>query len=289
MHPRRTIANPPHRFPNLNDRYQLANIPIGVSPVCIGLVGDPNIIPAAYDMGINFFFVTADMHWPLYENLRRGLKMLFERGGGIRDDVVVGVVSYVTQAEFCQTPFEEVVQCIPALERIDVAIAGGAYANDLLVRRNAYQKHPHRPPAIGASFHDRPACLTALNHNLVDIGFLRYNTIHRGAEEDVFPHLRPKSTALLYNFKSTHGFLCEQDYATIGLTPEYVRPPITDYYRYALSRPEMDGLLCALDTPQQLNALEEALNKGALDDDQIQYLNDLTDLALGRASLNPSP
>jgi hypothetical protein len=271
----------------------MGGLPVGVSPVCLGLVGDPRVVPAAFDAGVNFFFVTADMHWPLYEKLRRGLELLFERGGGVRDEVVVGVVSYVTQPEFCHAPFHEVVAAIKGLERVDLAIAGGAYAADLLVRLGEYRAHqPEREPAsraIGASFHDRRAGVLALNHGLIDIGFLRYNPLHRGAEEEVFPQLSKGSPALLYNFKSTHGYLSEPDSAALGLGPSHWRPHITDYYRYALSRPEMDGILCALNEPEQVTELIDALERGALNEDQTQYLNDLAELALGRASLATPP
>src|SRR6059058_6236261 len=74
-----------------------ARIPLGktsleVSPFCVGIVGDPKTVPAAFDAGINFFFVTADMHWPLYEPTRRGLADLLARGPGTRDRVVVAGV-----------------------------------------------------------------------------------------------------------------------------------------------------------------------------------------------------
>src|SRR5262249_12510537 len=110
-----------------------ARLPLGaglrVSPFCLGMTDDPNVIPAAFDAGINFFFVTADMHWPIYEATRRGLQMLFARGGGVRDDVVVGAVSYVTQPVFCHAPFAEVIDAIPGLGHLDLTIIGGAYAH----------------------------------------------------------------------------------------------------------------------------------------------------------------
>ncbi len=288
--PRRRVAPLSAPFPAFRDRYRLGKLPLGVSPICLGLVGNPRVVPEAFDAGINFFFVTADMHWPVYEALRRGLVMLFERGGGIRDEVVVALVSYVTQPEFCHTPFEEVLAMVPGLGRWDLSIAGGAYSGDLLGRLSRYRSHRSggTSPALGATFHDRRAALLALNHDLVDIGFLRYNPLHRGAEEEVFPQLRSETSALLYNFKSTTGFLEEEVYASIGLSPEHWRPARTDYYRYALSRPEIDGLLCAFDEPHHVRDLADALAGGPLHDDQTAYLNDLAGLSLGRASLSSS-
>jgi hypothetical protein len=255
------------------------------------MVRDPRVVPAAFDAGINFFFVTADMHWPLYEGVRRGLTMLLERGGGVRDEIVVGAVSYVTQPEFCRVPFEEVVEAIPDLGRVDVTIAGGAYANDLLVRLVEYRKHRTGAlpgvKATAASFHDRAAAREAIRHELVDLAFIRYNPLHRGAEEDLLPHLSSPSEgrALLYNFKSAIGHLTEKQYQKLGLDPHVWRPDVTDYYRFALTRPEIDGILCSLNEERHVAALDEALARGPLDDEELQFLRDLGDLTAGRAQL----
>src|SRR5262245_12778537 len=101
--PRRTALA---RF---NDRLTLGHQGLRVSPFCLGLTCDAATVPAAFDAGVNFFFLTADMHWPLYEPTRRGLADLLARGGGIRDQVVVAAVSYPTQPEFASMPFHELV------------------------------------------------------------------------------------------------------------------------------------------------------------------------------------
>jgi hypothetical protein len=40
------------------------------------------------------------------------------------------------------------------------------------------------------------------------------------------------------------------------------QPRVTDHYRFALTRPELDGLLIALATPRQVDALAVAWKKG---------------------------
>ena len=72
-------------LPGPGDRRRLGNSELMVSPLCVGITGEPEIVPAAYDAGVNFFFLSGDLHWPLYEGVRRGLEMLLERGGSIRE------------------------------------------------------------------------------------------------------------------------------------------------------------------------------------------------------------
>lgn len=259
-----------------------------VSPLCIGIVRDENVICEAFDAGINFFFVTADMHWPLYEHTRRGLEKLFKRGGGVRDEVVVGVVCYVTQPEFSHAPFQEVVDEIDGLERIDLAIAGGAYPNEIMNRLSVYEFR-HRQQgylgcrAIGTTFHDRTAALMAVNYNLLDVGFIRYNAAHPGARQDVFPHLDADSETLLYNFKSVMGYVNPQYFPRIGYDELAWQPKLTDHYRFILTRPEIDGILCAPSEVHMVHELTDALEEGALDEEEEVFLIGLAEAARRRA------
>jgi hypothetical protein len=239
---------------------------------------DPRTVCEAFDAGINFFFLTADMHWPLYEGLRRGLEMLFSRGGGVRDDVVVGVVSYVTQPEFCFAPFTEAISAVKGLARADLTIAGGSYSQDMAVRLTQYRAH--RAGAVpgaratGVSFHDRGAALLALDNAMIDVGFVRFNASHPGARRDLFPHVS-SAEALIYNFKTTSGYVPAEACKELVLGDSWI-PSQTDHYRYALTHAEVDGILCALTEPSQVQSLEDALAEGALSDDECDYLEELS-------------
>ena len=290
LRPRRTRRDATPTLPRLRDRYALAGLAQGVSPICLGAGragGDPRAIPAAFDAGINFFFLTADLHWPHYEASRRGLELLFQRRG-VRDDVVVGVVSYMTQPEFMRLPFEEVVEAVKGLGRVDLTILGGVYAGELAGRLAGHAEHcvgaPHVGPR-GASFHDRGELVSAVNEERVDVAFLRYNPAHPGADEDVFPLLRPEGRCLLYNFKSSRPFMPEERLQELGLGAENWRPEVPDYYRFALTSPVVDGLLCGLDDERQVAALEAGLARGPLDEDERRYLCDLASLDDGSVAI----
>jgi hypothetical protein len=60
---------------------------------------------------------------------------------------------------------------------------------------------------------------------------------------------------------------------------------VVDYYRFVLGRPELDGLLCALGEERHVAELDAALAEGPLDEEDLQYMRDLGDLAAGRARL----
>ncbi|MDP1825178.1 MAG: hypothetical protein Q8L48_18105 [Archangium sp.] len=244
---------------------------------------------AAWEAGINFFFLTADMHWPMYEPLRRGLKTLFKKPGA-RDSVVICTTAYVTQPDFCEMPFEEVVEALPGLDRIDVVTMGGVSEGDFKQRLPVYQRHRESGfvgnKAIGASFHDRKTARAAINQHLVDLAFIRFNAGHPGAEADVFPHLEQPRHTRLFNFKTIDGWVAPPQLDALGLDPRSWQPHPVDHYRFALSQPSLDGVLAALSHPREVQQLADALAAGPMAQEDQRYL---ITLAKARRSVEEAP
>ena len=247
-----------------------------MSPLCLGMTENWKLIPSAFDMGINFFFITTDMHWPAYEANRKGLKALFARRKAIRGEVVIAAACYPTQIEFMSEPFRELVAAISGLGHVDLFVAGGVYAADLLARTTALRKIADRlgGRAIGASFHDRQAALAASNYSMTDLCYVRYSPMYPGAQRDLFPQLRTPHPPL-FNFKSTLGYRSHDELRAIIRDASLWYPNVTDYYRYALSRPEMAGLLFSVSRPGHLGELERALAKGGLTTEEEHHLEEL--------------
>jgi hypothetical protein len=247
------------------------------------MVKDELIIPAAFEAGINFFFVSADLHWPSYRKTREGLRTLLSVRGR-RDDVVIAAVSYPTQAEFCEGPFQELLEEVPELERIDVLLAGGAFGDEIERRLSVYKRHRSRTRfgarAIGVTFHDRQACAHQLRAGELDVAFARYNPGHAGAQVDLFPALVAPH-APLFTFKSTFGWVSPERAAKLSLPPSLWLPAITDHYRFALSSPAVDGLLVGFTRVAEVRELSDALAAGGLDPDEQMHLQYLAELERG--------
>lgn len=283
---------PPRRsLPLLTARQPLGRSGLRVGPICLGAVPRPETVLAAFDAGINFFFLSSDLHWPIYEGTRRGLEALLTRGGGVRDEIVVGVVSYLEEPLFQALQLHEVLAAVAGLQRVDLIIAGAvsspaSFYSRLgpLARARAFGHSGAR--AIGASFHDRPLALTAATFELLDILYVRYNTAHPGARSDLFPFLRPGRAARVFNFKSTMFQVTSERLCSLGLSPAHCwLPAVPDYYRFALSRPELDGILASPSTPEEVDALAVALSKGALLPEEEEHMIWLSSLATARGPL----
>jgi hypothetical protein len=263
------------RLPDPRDRLALGPARIPVSPICLGMVSAPEILIAAFDAGVNFFFVTCDLHWPVYAPVREGLAALLARGDVARGDIAIAAASYVTQPEFSRAPFRELLEEVPALERLDLLVIGGAYGGELDGRLRAYRQNLSDglggAAALGASFHDRAAAVRAINQGAVDLAFVRYNPLHPGARDDLFPALDPAAPALVYNFNSTRG---AELTGPVDAGEMWI-PRVPDYYRFVLSRPEVDGLLCAFDRAEEIAALVAALAEGPLSEEEQSYMVEL--------------
>jgi len=265
------------KLPAFANRLAIGNgVGLTVSPYCVGMT-TPDTVEAAFTAGINFFFLSADMHWPLYEGTRRGIERLCARG--LRDRIVVCATSYLTQEEFSTIPFQEVIDAVPGLERLDILCAGGMYGRDLGPRLHVYMGHRERRHcgtfAIGASFHDRVAASLSLQRELFDVGFIRFNPVHRGAKRDVFPAVTKSTRMRLFAFKTSEGWQPEAVLKKRGLEEDNWFPSRPDFYRYALSQPGLDGLLWAPQKPAHIEALGRSIDEGPLDDDECLHLESI--------------
>ena len=253
-------------------RERIAIADLNVSPFCIGMVDDPDTIGTAFDAGINFFFVSADLHWPRYEATRAGIARLLARVP--REQIAVAAAAYVTQREFCREPFRELVAAIPGLRELDMLVAGGAYPTELAERLPVYLDHRRQrfagARAIGVSFHDRRAAVAAINAGEIDVAFVRYNSAHPGAQRDVFPLLEETRRTRVLGFTSTGGHQ-----PVTGIDPDVWIPDITDHYRFALSRVGLDGLLCSPTQPHHIGELAAAIERGPLSLEEEEHMVEL--------------
>jgi hypothetical protein len=276
-------------LPRASDRLQLGRSGLSVSPICLGITGSSDTVLVAFDAGINFFFLTGDLHWPKYEGLRRGLAQLLSRGPFVRDEIVVGVVSYLEEPLFGHLQFHEVIESVPGLKRVDVLIAGAVSSPQSLESRlvslqNARQAGRAGSRAIGASFHQRVCALLSLNQDWLDINYIRYNPIHNRAVKDFFPYVLTDSAALVFNFKSTFPAVTAERFDELGLDEHTWRPRVTDYYRFALTHRGLDGVLCRLSNPREVEELVSALAEKPLTPEEMEYM-----VALSSARVRTNP
>lgn len=278
--PGQMIAPKKSSLPRFTDRLPLGSS-LHVSPICLG-ASDVSVVEEAFARGINFFFLSVDLHWHIYEGLRVGIRRLLQKNPAARREMVILAVSYTTQ-RLNFTGAVDLVMELPEMGDPDALISGCIYGEET-PRLEALRLERPNVKAIGASFHERSAALQCMQEAPLDLSFVRYNPQHPGLEVDMLPFL-PERRGLLYSFKSMRSYVSPQRMEELGLPTHLWRPTRADHYRFALSCPALDGVLVSLRNVSQLDELEAALARGPLSDRQCSFLKNLALLNNGSAVL----
>ena len=148
---------------------------------------------------------------------------------------------------------------------------------DLLQRYKDQGKIRH----IAISTHARPYAGQLIREGKLDVIMMRYNAAHRGAEQDIFPHL-PCSDPGVVSYTATRwgkllrrpkGWPAAERIATAG-----------DCCRFVLSHPNVDVCLTA---PRRQRELEEnlaAVARGPLPEEELAFLRRFGDAVHAQAS-----
>ena len=107
-----------------------------------------------------------------------------------------------------------------------------------------------------------------------DLFHVRYNAAHRGAEEEIFPHLQGQDQPGIVSYTATRwGQLLNPQKMPAG---ESVPVP-SDCYRFALSNPAVDVCMCGPKNMDEMLAALPALNLGPLDDEEMAQMKRIGD------------
>jgi len=103
---------------------------------------------------------------------------------------------------------------------------------------------------------------------------IRYNAAHRGAEQDIFPHLAAHQPGVISYTATRWRFLLRRPKGWPGGGRV---PTAGECYRFVLSNPHVDVCLTAPSNAEQLEANLAAVRAGPLSDDDLAYLRDFGD------------
>jgi aryl-alcohol dehydrogenase-like predicted oxidoreductase len=123
--------------------------------------------------------------------------------------------------------------------------------------------------AIGISIHDRPRAGKLAVESPLDVFMLRYNAAHPGCEADVFPHLGARQPSVVAYTATSWRRLLERPRGWAGpvMTPG-------DCYRFCLSSPHVDVVLCGAGSLSELDDNLTALNRGAITPEEERWMRD---------------
>lgn len=156
------------------------------------------------------------------------------------------------------------------LDTIDVVILQGVRKpSQRLFDRALKLKEEGKVKFIGISSHKRPflGSIVRGEHSLpVDLFHMRYNLVHRGAEEDIFPYISQENSPGTVVFTAT----CWRKPLKASNMPPGEEPlTAADCYRFVLSNPNVDICMTGPSSAQHMDENLTALTAGPLSDKEM--------------------
>jgi aryl-alcohol dehydrogenase-like predicted oxidoreductase len=135
-------------------------------------------------------------------------------------------------------------------------------------------RHDPRVRAVSISCHDRKFAAQLATEGALDCLMARYNAAHRGAETEVFPALETHDVGLVSYTATRWRFLIRRNRHWPEGKPI---PTAGQCYRFVLSNPAVDVCLNAPSNERQFAENLEAVRRGPLPEDEMQFMREYGD------------
>jgi aryl-alcohol dehydrogenase-like predicted oxidoreductase len=122
---------------------------------------------------------------------------------------------------------------------------------------------------VGMSCHDRKFAGQLAEEGWPDVLMIRYNAAHRGAEQDIFPHLEAHHPGIVGYTATRWTYLLRRPK---GWPKDSRIPTAGECYRWVLSNPNVHVCLTAPSNAKQFEANVAALSDGPLSPEDHAYL-----------------
>ena len=262
-----------------------AHVPFGatgleVSRLGIGssFVKDAAMVEEAVERGVNYLY-WGSIRRPAFG---RAMRNLARKG---RERLVLTVQSY-TRVAALMGPSVEIALRRAGVEYFDFLLLGmwNRPPSESLVDAARRLQDQGKVRHLMLSTHNRPSLQGhfadyAGGTSAFDVFMLRYNAVHRGAETDVFPFLPAERPPGIIAYTATRwGHLLDEAKMPPGVKPLSAR----DCYRFALSNPAVDVVLCGPADRSQMQEALRALDAGPLSDEEMAHVRAIGDHVYGK-------
>ena len=122
---------------------------------------------------------------------------------------------------------------------------------------------------LAVSTHNRPLVPRLATEPDYDIFHIRYNAVHPGAEEDIFPHLPAGHRPGIVSFTATSW---RQLLKSRRIPANEKRPTAGDCYRFVLSNPNVDVCLTGAASLEQIQHAVAALEQGPMSSEELAWM-----------------
>jgi aryl-alcohol dehydrogenase-like predicted oxidoreductase len=224
---------------------------------------DDRCVAMAFDAGVNYFYWGSLRRGPFAKGLRELAR--------VRERLVITIQSYSRVAALVPWSLERALRAL-RMEYADVLLLGfwdrPVSASILDQARRLRERGLVRH--VGISTHNRKFAARLAATDEPDLLHVRYNAIHRGAEQEVFAGLPPREARPgIVSFTATSwGELLTPAKLASG---ERV-PTAADCYRFVMTNPAVDLCLAGPKNAAEFQAGLDALRRGPMDADELEWM-----------------
>jgi aryl-alcohol dehydrogenase-like predicted oxidoreductase len=231
----------------------------------------------ALDEGLNYFFC--------YGFDSQGIEVLRELNADRRERVVIATGAY--NLVFCRQNLRKTLEKRLRQLKTDyidvfqfLGVMKPEQMPDEVFDELRQLKASGRVRAVAMSCHHRKFAGEVAAAGRLDALMIRYNAAHRGAEQDVFPHLAAHGTGLVSYTATRWGYLLRP---VKGRPKDGPKPTAGQCYRFVLSNPNVDVCLTAPRSEKELIENIAAVRQGQLAEDEMAFVREYGD-AVRRAA-----
>jgi len=236
------------------------------------------VLEEAFERGINY------LYWGSIRRREFG-KAMRHLAKRHRDELILTVQSY-SRSPSLMVPSVEVALRRAGLEYFDFLLLGARSDVPAEAYVEVFERLRDKGKVrfLSMSTHNRPLLAQMFDaygegRSAYELFMVRYNAVHRGAETDVFPFLPTAQSApgMVAYTATRWGHLLEPKKMPPNEEPLAAR----DCYRFALSNPAVDLVLCGPANAAQMSEAIAALDAGPLTAEERERIERIGDFVYG--------
>jgi aryl-alcohol dehydrogenase-like predicted oxidoreductase len=228
-------------------------------------------IHSALDAGLNFFFC--------YGFDTQMVRVLRDLPPGTRENLVFATGAYNLLYWYpnLRRTLEKRLRQLRT-DYIDIFLLLGLMGKEAYIERVLEElqrlREEGKARATGISTHDRKLAGRLVAGGRIDVLMMRYNAAHRGAEQDIFPHLAQHNPIVINHTATRWTYLLRRP----RNWPKDGRIPTAGMcYRFVLSNPHIHVCLTAPRNVQQFEENLAAVHEGRLSQEEMQFMCEFGD------------
>ncbi len=231
----------------------------------------------AFEQGCNYFVWNSFMRGRR-NNMRDAIRNIIRKGQ--RDKLVIALHAYAHIGFLNSKNVRDSLKIL-GTDYIDIMLLGyySSMPGHGIIRSALKLKQKGLIHYAGLTGHNRKLFPRLDAEGQLDVFHVRYNAANRGAEQDVFPHLKTSGRSGVVAFTATRwGQLLKESKMPDGEKPLSA----VDCYRFALSHPAVDVCLTGPSTREEMHRNLSVLKLGPLTPVEMDRIRSIGDHVYGK-------